>query len=343
MKLFLSISSIRISKCLADFSSSIFDCKFLDHEPIMTVDGDNTVVVPSAMATNVQTYYLNLKRLNIDESLLGINLFSKKHVSILEALPLLSFIKEIIQENPTSLAYITTTKPLSTPGDKPTLRLKVHSPASLDIYDVFGRHTGISTTTSFFPDNLVDEQIPNSYYMEMGEGKYAGVDMFGTTTISLVGQDFGVFTLDIEKMNGDALVATSTFKDIPVALGSLASLDIADNTNVPKLNLDINGDGIVDSSILPGEGLTTEELIGILIGFIKTLHLPEDRETQLIRKVDKLAKTLNADYYKKQRTDAAFANLIRAIDGYVKKGLLTSTEAAELKSLIGKIQGVVVE
>ncbi|OGF69647.1 hypothetical protein A3C73_04375 [Candidatus Giovannonibacteria bacterium RIFCSPHIGHO2_02_FULL_44_11] len=321
----------------------IFDCKFLDHEPIMTVDGDNTVVVPSAMATNVQTYYLNLKRLNIDESLLGINLFSKKHVSILEALPLLSFIKEIIQENPTSLAYITTTKPLSTPGDKPTLRLKVHSPASLDIYDVFGRHTGISTTTSFFPDNLVDEQIPNSYYMEMGEGKYAGVDMFGTTTISLVGQDFGVFTLDIEKMNGDALVATSTFKDIPVALGSLASLDIADNTNVPKLNLDINGDGIVDSSILPGEGLTTEELIGILIGFIKTLHLPEDRETQLIRKVDKLAKTLNADYYKKQRTDAAFANLIRAIDGYVKKGLLTSTEAAELKSLIGKIQGVVVE
>ena len=112
---------------------------------------------------------------------------------------------------------------------------------------------------------------------------------------------------------------------------------------MPKLNLDINGDGIVDSSILPGEGLTTEELIGILIGFIKTLHLPEDRETQLIRKVDKLAKTLNADYYKKQRTDAAFANLIRAIDGYVKKGLLTSTEAAELKSLIGKIQGVVVE
>ncbi|MDP2668250.1 MAG: right-handed parallel beta-helix repeat-containing protein [bacterium] len=314
---------------------------FLDPEPLLTIDGDETVVVPSAIVQDTEKYYLDLKKYNIAQSIFGINFVSRKHASILEASPLLDFINGIIKDELTLNDFIKLDKPVFNSSDATTLRLKIHSPVSLDIYDEFGRHTGIAS--SFGEDWLIEEQIPNSYYIEMGEGKYAGADILGTTTIKLIGQDFGIFTMDIEKLNGDSLIATSTFKDIPVALGSLASVETSGDINTIKLNLDINGDGIVDSSISPGERLTTEELVGILIGFIKTLHLPEDRETQLIKKVDKLTKTLNADYYKKQKTDAAFANLIRSIDSFQKKGLLTLEEATELKALIGRISGEVIE
>lgn len=320
------------------------DCVFLDHEPLFTFDGDSTVVLPSAIATNVETIYLNLKELNIDESFLGVNFSDKEHVNILEAQPLLSFINASIQKESISSEYLTSTKPSFNPSADPfSLRIKVHSPVSLDLYDMARRHTGISTTVSFGIDKMVDKQIPSSYYFEMGEGKYAGADILGTTTVRLVGQDFGQFTLDVERTAGDVVVASSTFAGIPTAAGALASLEVTNEVNAPILNVDINGDGLVDAAISAGEGLTTGELIGILMGFIKTLHLSEEREALLLKKVDKLAKTLTSDYYIKQRTDSAFANLTRSIDLFVKKGLLTIEEADELKSIIGKIQGVVVE
>lgn len=315
------------------------DCVFLDHEPIMTIDGDSTVVVPSAIAERKSVnYFINLKKYN---NLLNFRR-DRRHADILEVKDALDVINFLLQEKQILITpIITSDKPSLSSSDDQSIYLKVHSPVSLDIYE-HGRHTGISTTTPFYPDSIVEEQIPNSYYLEMGEGKYAGADIFGTTTVKLVGQDFGEFTLDIEKTAGDTIIASSMFAGIPVAVGSLVSLEVFSDTNAPVLNVDINGDGLVDAAISSGEGLTTGELIGILMGFIKTLHLPEEREALLLKKVDKLAKTLSGDYYKKQKTEHAFTNLMGAIDQFVKKGLLTTEEADEIKSIIGKIQGIVI-
>lgn len=322
----------------------LINCTFLDHEPIMTSDGDETVVVPSAEATNVQTYYVNLKKYN---SLLNLRR-NRNHGNILEVSDLLGVFENIIKDEQISFSsIIRQTKPTSDSSDNSTLRLKVHSPVSLDIYDSLGRHTGVSTTTSFFPDRFLDEQIPNSYYIEMGEGKYAGADIFGTTTIKLVGQDFGVFTLDIEKVNGDSVFATSTFKDIPVAEGSVAFYEESAGGNNTSLMLDVDGDGLVDVNILPGEGLSAEELIGILRGFIKNLHLPTKKELQILKKIEKLEKIMEKEFKseikKKNKTKQAVNNILETIKKFEKKRLLTPDETSELADIIGRIQGAVVE
>ena len=322
----------------------LLNCLFLDPEPLLTSDGDSTVVVPSAEANDdAETYYLNLKQFNNDNRII----VKVKHANVLEAENLLSFIGEIIQNNDLLPQYISFDKPIFDPEeDKPTLRLKIHSPVSIDIYDADGRHTGV--VSAYGEDKLIEEQIPNSYYIEMGEGKYAGADILGTTTIKLVGQDFGTFTLDIEKVAGDNLIATTTFTDIPVAENSIALLEATTDENMPiMLKLDIDGDGEADSVIAPGEGLTERELIGILRGFVKTLGLPEKKEKQLLKKIEKLEKVIEKEFKnehkKKQKTDKALSELSSVVDRFQKKGLLTLEEATELKTLIGRISGEVVE
>lgn len=58
--------------------------------------------------------------------------------------------------------------------DGVTIRLSLHSPVKIDLYDTSNKHTGISTSST--PDfTLFEEQIPNSYYLEFGEGKYLGM------------------------------------------------------------------------------------------------------------------------------------------------------------------------
>ena len=321
----------------------LLDCLFLDPEPIMTSDGDSTVVVPSAIAQNVATYFVNIKEFNQNERFF----INADHASILEISSLLGFIENLVKDSSILPEFISLNKPIFNPEeDKPTLRLKIHSPVSLDIYDVDGRHIGIAG--SFGEDKLIEEQIPNSYYIEMGEGKYAGADIFGTTTVKLIGQDFGTFTLELEKVEGDNILATSTFTDIPVAENSIALLEITADENMPiTLKLDVDGDGEADSVIAPGEGLTEKELVGILRGFVKTLELPEKKEKQLLKKVEKLEKVIEKEFKnehkKKQKTDKALVELSRVVDRFQKKGFLTLEEATELKTLIGLISGKVVE
>ncbi|MBI2120280.1 MAG: hypothetical protein HYT94_01490, partial [Parcubacteria group bacterium] len=135
-------------------------CIILDHEPVLTSDGDSTVVTPSAIAMNtslIKTFYVNIKKQK------------KEHKNILESPALLEFVKNTIQ-NFTDIFPVdfTTAKPVATPDDSPALRLKIHSPVSLHIYNSLGEHTGIATTTGSI--KIVEKQIPNSYYFEMGEG-----------------------------------------------------------------------------------------------------------------------------------------------------------------------------
>jgi len=323
-----------------------FSLSTLDRDVLKTHVGDGTVVLPSAVAMetaeNVEKFYVDIFNYNRDNFRTNRN---RDHASILEIDPLRGFIKNLIQDDETLTTHITTSIPEN--PDLIFLDYTIHSPVDIHIYDAANnQHTGLIPNPVLDSDmKAYEAQLPNSYYWEYGEVKYAGSEALenSTTTVKLIGTDFGTFTFNINETLGDEIIATTTFTDIPVALGSVLTMEIQTLTTPVSLQMDVDANGVVDAVISPGDGLTTEELIGILTGFIRTLHLPIDRETTLLKKIDKLAKTLSADYYKKQRTDAAFASLVRAIDGYVKKGLLTSAEATELKSIIGKIQGVVVE
>lgn len=232
----------------------------MDMAPQMTKLGDNTVVTASAAAyiPTAFTYYVDLARYNSTHA------ENRGHADILETLPAEELLIDIVQgtvgttasRNSALPPFVSTTIPraylASIAASSSEEKISVHSPVMLHVYDDQGRHTGPSThssvnlsirDTSIIP---IESKIPNSYYVPFGEGQYAAVPAGTAGKIVLQATAAGTATLDIT-LNG----TTTEFADIPVAPGSIASVDLG--TTTTPLNLDYDGDGVVDATFSSGE------------------------------------------------------------------------------------------
>lgn len=233
---------------------SFFHCLGLSpcisYEIDMTEDGDGTVVVPSALAVStsslgVMRYWVNLKEYNDSH-------IDRVHKDILEVGNLRDFLGDLTTNADKPLSdytYLSIVAPPSS-GDK-KLSYFLHSPLSLDLYDDFGNHTGISTTTG-----ALENGIPGAYYREFGEVKYVTAPASTTLHLVMNGQATGYFTLDIQETIGDTIIATTTFEDIPSATSTRVAMDFTDGTisNASNLRVDENGDGTTDFSLAPKTG-----------------------------------------------------------------------------------------
>ncbi|MEI6480635.1 MAG: hypothetical protein WCO12_03925 [bacterium] len=222
----------------------------LDREPILTEDGDKTVVSPSATDMGVDTYYLNMK---------SVGKYTKikpNHANILESNSSVKFIENIIlQSNKVLPDYITIEKPVSI--DK-TLELMLHSPVSIDIYDEGGNHTGIVKNQN--PDSdlqMVEENIPGSRYIEFGEGKYVYLDSGKAYTVKLQGLDIGTFTLEAKLLSPDGSTESeSSFVDIPTSpkmQGEIIIASTTDSVSSTTIKIDVNQDSKTDINLSPGQ------------------------------------------------------------------------------------------
>jgi hypothetical protein len=241
---------------------------------VMTEDGDGTVVVPSAHAMNtssdVERWWVNLGKYNI----LLPGFLSTKHADILEVQEVREFIKEnILLRSTTTQKFITSSRPSVNNADK-RLRYFLHSPLSLELYDDEGHHVGYSTTTG-----ILEEQIPGAYYGEFGEVKYISVPASTTLHVVMDGYATDVFTLTIEEVEGDTVIATTTFVDIPSSTSTIVTMDFTDGTiaNASSLSIDSNGDGVIDhnlTAVLGGEvTLPTPKLPLTVTALNKTITL----------------------------------------------------------------------
>ena len=208
----------------------------LDYHATYTIDGDETVVVPSASHFATTTHYLNLHAHNKSGS--PSSRQNYKHSSILETKDLQNLIKGFLIGSTTLSANLKTTPP--TEADKKGLKytsIGLHSPVAINIFDEFGNHTGISTTTEPGSDlQFIDEEIPNSSYEEIGEGKYVHISTEDDHTILLTGTGTGTFTLDVTKTEGDEVVETYTFTDVSVGTTTRGFLTFREN-GIPQIEL----------------------------------------------------------------------------------------------------------
>lgn len=335
-----------------EYSCGVLTCSSLstlDRKILRTIDGDGTVVVPSALAVststqNVERYYLNVREYN-KEGIFN-QRRNREHSDIFEVEPLRDFIKNIIQNTRTLESHITSTIPAI--ENLQGLDFRLHSPVSLHLYDSEGNHTG--RIPNPIPDSdlrAYEARLPNSYYHEYGETKYAGSDTFATTTVKLIGESLGTFTFDIEETIGDTVVASTTWKDIPVTASSTLTLSIQTLASATALDMDVDGDGTIDVVLARGEGVTTQELLAILKGIIKTLNLSEEKEMKLLKGIEKiekeLAKERKNEKDEKQKTKHSFEKIIKTIEKFEKKGVLGHEEAVELFEIVAEIEGSVVK
>ena len=218
----------------------------LDERPRFTVDGDKTVVVPSAHYMDEEKYWLDLFRYNKTV------IFNRKHSTIFEIDPLLDFISDTLQNTSSSYAYLSQIVPAYT-GNR--LRLSIHSPATLDAYDNNGNHTGkICSLDSDLCQ--IEENIPNSSYLEFGEGKYLNLPEEEFARIVIKGMGTGTFTYESEEVQPDGTTTTTTFQDIPVTPQTTGEVTESENDSL-TLALDQNGDGAVDKTLQVAPGGTT--------------------------------------------------------------------------------------
>ena len=194
----------------------------LEYSPIITYDGDGTVLVPSALwtasSTQVKKYWVDLMKYGASHFETTID---RKHADILEVPELRSFIENIIiQSSGTLPEYISTSSPPNDNLEK-QLHFILHSPLSLDLYDEQGNHTGISITT-----NELEENIPGSSYITFGEVKYISVPASSTIYLSMQGYSSGSFTLDIEEVQGDVVTASTTFAGVPSSTSTIATIEV---------------------------------------------------------------------------------------------------------------------
>lgn len=215
-----------------------------EYRPTFIEDGDGVVPIPSSLMTSTTTE--NVKRYWINLSLYGYGpLGNKDHGNLLSIIDLQNFIATVLVDNPSTEIQqnIFIQQPDSKKLEK-RLRFILHSPLTLNLYDSSGNHAGPNLS------NEPDENIPGSQYGEFGEVQYLIVPAGPEYNLRLEGYAGGAFSLDIQEVSGEGIIASTTFANIPSQTGTIVQANIKDSIKtLSPLSVDSNGDGSADFSV----------------------------------------------------------------------------------------------
>ncbi len=267
--------------CAKDF---VGGCQFvytLDPKPIITNDGDETVVSQSALWVPGEKWWINMNEYNK-------NSIDKKHSTILEVNQLLSFIesylkKEVYVED----EILTKSKPTT---KSKSIVISVHSPVSIEATDELGR-----VTRKTCPENsdfcYADESIPNSSYFEFGDDKYIALSSdYKHVTLQGIGTGTFTYTEEVTDLNGKK--TEYNFTNLPVTKETIATITQPVGTTTPRMTLDVNGDGKTDLVISPENTFNPVTHLKVLREMVKNFNTRLLVKQLLILKIDHTIKLI---------------------------------------------------
>ncbi len=232
-----TLAGISYKKCADKSVQGFYKC----FKPNMVVDGDGTVVVPSALWMSISTPSVERWWVDLVEYDTISNL-EREHKDILEVSNLNDFIKSKIDNSAyTDQNNIVVNNTSTLVSDDTRLHYTLHSPLTLGVLDSQGRYTGLDPITG-----QVREEIPNVVYKVFGETQFISVPIDIQGTVKLQGLSGGVFALDIEKQTGNTIVEETSFQGIPSSTSTVVALDINSVVASSTLKIDNNSDGVVD-------------------------------------------------------------------------------------------------
>lgn len=236
---------------------------YLDPDFKFVIDGDGTVVTPSALwMGDGEKYWVDLGTYNKNNPFKTIfGFLGVEHKNILEIPTLLSFIEDNVNNSVKPISeyeYLTTTVPPS-PSDK-RLQYSLHSPLTLDMYaEVDGQtlHTGVND------QGIVEQQIPGTVFKQYGDKKYIFTDEDMPTSIVMKGYAEGKFTFKVEEFQGNDSQGKIEFKDLPTNSQTQAMFSLTSNLeSASDLKIDKDGDDDIDWTLEPkiGEIVTLDSI-----------------------------------------------------------------------------------
>ena len=306
-------------------------CRYiLDEKPIFTVDGDRTVVEPSALYGTGEKVWVNIKKHNEQLQTFRRN---REHKDIFEINELNDYLSSIIKNiTPVYDSVLLASRPT---GDSNRLRISIHSPVTLGVYDSSGNFTGkVCPTDSDFC--YAKEEIPNSSYLEFGEGKYLNLPEENMQRVVLQGTDTGTFTYESEKVLPDDTSVTTRFIDIPVTSQTTAEIVTNPNNQTQELKLDTNGDKISDITIQPSNIFDPISYLQVMRKTIEGLDITKARKNGFLNRIDNTIKAIQKGKIDKTKlkVDRFTSILDKRIDRKDPKKprphMLTKTDAEQL-------------
>jgi len=294
----------------------------------MTVDGDDKVPVPSALAletdSQVERRWVNLFEYN-DRAF---NL-DRRHKDILEVSDVIEFISNSIQSTTATYDYLSDTAPMIEEGDR--LVFQLHSPLDLSLVTTEGKE--VSSTTN---------EVSTAVYRRYGELQYISIPRDESFTLVLSGLAAGSFTLDLEEINNGEVTKRHTYFAIPSDLGTRASLAVnaANSLDNLPLKVDYDGDGVDDVSYDTEGVLDDKTSYEDLFQTIEALDLNRIPKL-LILKTVKLANK----YHEKSLADTRYTKLERASLQLLLKQLalyerlhwMTQAERVEIEEVVTRL------
>lgn len=196
-----------------------------------TIDGDGTVVEPSAHAGKGKKYWVDL------------NSAKRRHANILEVSQLRDFIVNIAKEIVAPLPqYISTTQP-SPIANLSRLEFEMHSPMTLGFQDADGNYVGL------LQDGTVVGEIDGVYYEQYGDVQWLSVPQSLSGKLIMHGTDTGSFTLIVTQTDGTSSQDIAVYGGIPSDTNTTATLDLSSGSLPSEMTLDDNSDGTADREV----------------------------------------------------------------------------------------------
>jgi hypothetical protein len=310
-------------------------------EPVFTVEGDKTVVSPSAVSSDGESYYLNLfeynEQLNADI----------QHRDLLNAQSIQDVIRQIVLGNQIeNIDNISSNKP-NTNDITRQLLISTHSPVVLGVYDEEGRFTGIDQDQNLESDFLeIKEEIPSSTFIVFGESQFIFLPEEGEYTFVYKGTGNGSTTVEIDAFVDDSATNIASYTDIPTTEQTEATFEL-DSTrpNDVQIQVDQNGDGSIDTFVLSDQEQeepeqTLDELLHDLTTKVQVLDISRGIKNKLLIKIVVIEKTAKVKHVFLQKLFGrvgikAFESDIRSLK---KKNKISTEEGSELLDILNKIK-----
>ncbi len=228
----------------------------LSYDPVLVLDGDGTVIEPSALAIStssdsVHRWWVDLKGYNkilfglADKPLLRTN-----HKDILSVNDLRDFIFDnlFFEHSSTTHQYVSSSIPLFESNNQLTFVL--HSPLTLSAEDSNGDVISADEST-----------IEDATYERYGEVQVLTIPTDIDFTLNLNGEKAGSFTLEVSEIRDGEVVATSTYSAIPSATSTVAKIAYSGTIVATSsvMTVDYDGNGEVDATYTATEGEVVQQ------------------------------------------------------------------------------------
>lgn len=234
----------------------------LGYKPLTVIDGDGTVVASSAGTTSEagKRFWMNLESYN---KILGLiptpQFMHAKHANVLSTPQINTLVANILVSTSSNIAlpqYVTTYQPNSSQFER-RLHYVLHSPLTLGFKDSLGNYTG-AATSSFATSSV--SQIPAVTYERFGEVQFLSVPKSLSGQVIMQGIASGSFTLDVDEVQGNTVLASTVFEGVPNSTSTKVTLSVSSTTPVTAsstLLVDFDGNGTTDASLPAAQGAST--------------------------------------------------------------------------------------